>query len=309
MALQEPWVERYRPTTLDGYVFTDNTQRQQIETWIKEQSFPTLMFSGPPGCGKTTLAKILIKACNVDPKDILIINGSRENSIDTIRDKVMDRINLRWGDFNVVLFDECDYLSKNAQAALRNTIEECFEGTRFIFTCNYINKVIPALRSRCKELSFNNLNMDEFTVRVITVLDNENITSDVEVIMPYLDLYYPDLRKCLNEMESNSVGGVLQPVNLHQTSTTGYEQQVTDLIKQKKYLEARQVLCASVRPNEIEDVYKWMYNHLELWGDTQDKKDEAILVIRNALANHIAFSDPEINLSACFIELSQIVRK
>ena len=149
--MKQLWTEKYRPNDVDGYVFRDDEQKAQVKTWIDEGAIPHLLFSGAPGVGKTTLAKILIKQLEIDDFDVLEINASRENSIDTIRDKITGFVQtMPFGDFKVVLLDEADYISPNGQAALRGVMETYHASARFILTCNYPNRVIPALHSRCQ---------------------------------------------------------------------------------------------------------------------------------------------------------------
>ena len=145
------WVEKFRPSTIDGYVFRDQHQREQIQNWIKQESIPHLLFSGSAGIGKTTLAKILFNELDIHPLDILEINASRTNSVDDVRDKIINFVQMiPFGQFKVVLLDEADYLSPSAQAALRGVMEEYHTTSRFILTCNYPNRIIPALNSRCQ---------------------------------------------------------------------------------------------------------------------------------------------------------------
>ena len=149
--MKQLWVEQYRPNDVDGYVFRDEAQRTQVKQWIKEGSIPHLLFSGAAGIGKTTLAKILINQLGIDEYDLLELNASRENNVDTVRDRITNFVQtMPFGKFKVVLLDEADYLSPNAQAALRGVMESYSETARFILTCNYPHKIIPALHSRCQ---------------------------------------------------------------------------------------------------------------------------------------------------------------
>ena len=174
--MKELWVEKYRPKTVDGYVFRDDHQRKQINTWIKEKSIPHLLFSGSAGIGKTTLAKLLINEIGIEDYDVLEINASRENSVDVIRDKITNFVQMiPFGPFKVVLLDEADYLTLNAQAILRGLMETYASTSRFILTCNYPNKVIPALHSRCQGFHVEKTDQTEYTARVATILVEENI--------------------------------------------------------------------------------------------------------------------------------------
>ena len=165
--MKQLWTEKYRPNDIDGYVFRDEEQKAQVKTWIDSKSIPHLLFSGAPGVGKTTLAKILIKQLEIDDFDVLEINASRENSIDTIRDKITGFVQtMPFGDFKVVLLDEADYISPNGQAALRGVMETYHASARFILTCNYPNRVIPALHSRCQGFHIEKVDKTEFTARI-----------------------------------------------------------------------------------------------------------------------------------------------
>ena len=305
--MKQLWTEKYRPNDIDGYVFRDEEQKAQVKTWIDEGAIPHLLFSGAPGVGKTTLAKILIKQLDIDDFDVLEINASRENSIDTIRDKITGFVQtMPFGDFKVVLLDEADYISPNGQAALRGVMETYHASARFILTCNYPNRVIPALHSRCQGFHIEKVDRTEFTARVATVLVAENVEIDIETLDTYVRSTYPDLRKCLNLCQMNSTNGRLANVKGDEGNTSDWRVDAINLFKAGKIVEARKLMCATVRPEEMEDVFRWMYDNLELFATTQEGKDSAIMAIRTGLVNHSFVADPEINLSATMVELSQI---
>ena len=305
--MKELWTEKYRPKTINDYVFRDEAQKNQVQGWIDQKSIPHLLFSGAPGVGKTTLAKVLLNVLEVDEYDILEINASRENSVDTIRDKITGFVQtMPFGDFKVVLLDEADYISPNGQAALRGVMEMYANTARFILTCNYPNRVIPALHSRCQGFHIEKLDITEFTTRVAKVMLDEEVTPDLDVLDSYVKATYPDLRKCLNLCQMNTVDGVLQNPQESDNATADYKLQMVDMIKAGKIREARQLLCSQVRPDEMEDVFRWMYDNLELWSDSVEGQDKAILTIRKGLVNHAMVSDPEINLSATLVELAEL---
>jgi len=305
--MQELWTEKYRPQTVDDYVFRDEAQKNQVKGWVTEGAIPHLLFSGAPGVGKTTLAKILINELDIDEYDVLEINASRENSVDTIRDKITGFVQtMPFGKFKIVLLDEADYISPNGQAALRGVMETYASTARFILTCNYPNRVIPALHSRCQGFHIEKVDKTEFTARVATVAVTENVQIDIDTLDSYVKATYPDLRKCLNLVQMNTVDGVLQKPQESDGATADYKLQMVDMFKAGKIREARKLVCTQVRPDEMEDLFRWMYDNLELWGKTDDQQDSAILVIRNGLVNHSLVSDPEINLSATLVELTQI---
>ena len=306
--MKQLWVEQYRPKDVEGYVFRDEAQRDQVKQWIKAGTIPHLLFSGAAGIGKTTLAKILINALNIDEYDVLEINASRTNSVDDIRDSVVNFVStMPFGQFKIVLLDEADYLSPNAQAALRGVMEEYSQTARFIMTCNYPHKIIPALHSRCQGFHIEKVDHTEFTARAATVLVTEGVEFDIDTLDSYVKATYPDLRKCLNLLQMNTVDLKLKRPSETGTGTADYKLAMVDLFKSGKIREARTLLAAQARPEEMDEIFRWMYDNLDMWSKTPEGQDEAILVIRKGLVNHVSCADAEINLSATLVELSQIV--
>jgi len=300
------WVEKFRPSTIDGYVFRDQHQREQIQNWIKQESIPHLLFSGSAGIGKTTLAKILFNELDIHPLDILEINASRTNSVDDVRDKIINFVQMiPFGQFKVVLLDEADYLSPSAQAALRGVMEEYHTTSRFILTCNYPNRIIPALHSRCQGFHIEKIDMTEFTARAATILVEEGIEFDLDTLDTFVKATYPDLRKCINSIQMNSLDGTLHSPSKSDSGEADYKFDMVDLFKAGKISEARKLLCGKVRPEEVEDIFRWLYDNVEIFGN-EDQQDRAILIIKQGLVDHTLMSDAEINLAATLIRLSKL---
>jgi len=306
--MKELWVEKYRPKTTDDYVWIDREQKNMVETWIKDKYIPHLLLGGNAGAGKTTLAKVLVNELGIDPAEFLHINASRDNGVDVLRNKITNFCStMPMGPFKIVLLDEADYISPPAQGILRGVIEQYSDSVRFILTCNYPNKIIPALHSRLQTISFKRLDETEFTARLATILVTEGVDVDGETLKLYVKTTYPDLRKAINTVQMRSVTGKLEAPQTEDTEGD-YKLLMIDLFRQGRIREARNMIIKQISLDEYEDVFRFMYRNLDFWGKDEDTQDSALLLIRKGLVNHSMAADPEINLSATFVELERLAR-
>jgi len=306
--MKELWVEKYRPGTMADYVFTDATLKQQVETWVREKSIPHLLLSGSPGTGKTTLAKMLIAELDIDEYDVMFSNGSKEGRKIEWVDKLINFCQtMPFGRFKIVLIDEADFLNPNSvQPALRSLMEDYSETVRFIMTCNYPNKILPALHSRCQGFHIDRTDPTEFTARAATVLVSENIEFDLDTLDSYVKATYPDLRKCLQLLQANSTtGGLIKPGE-NDAGVKDWKLDSVAMFKAGKTREARTLICSQATVEDMDGMFRWMYDNLELWSTDPEKQDQAITIIRNGLASVPLVADQEINVSATLVELCQL---
>ncbi len=306
--MKELWVEKYRPRTVDDYVWIDRDQKHMVETWIDQKYIPHLLLAGTAGSGKTTLAKVLERELGVDPAEFLHINASRDNGVDFLRNKINNFCStMSMGPFKVVLLDEADYITPPAQGILRGMLEQYHEGVRFILTCNYPNKIIPALHSRLQTITFKTLDETDFTRRLATILVTEGVELDADTLSLYVKACYPDLRKAINTVQMRSTSGRLEAPKVEDTESD-YKLAMVDLFRQGRIREARNLIIKQISLEEYEDMFRFMYRNLDLWGNDVDTQDSALLLIRKGLVNHSMAADPEINLSATFVELERLTR-
>ena len=296
----ELWVEKYRPITLEGYVGNE-VIKNKIEDYLKQGSIQNLLLHGVAGTGKTTLAKLLVK--NIDC-DFLYINASDERGIDTIREKIQPfALSMGFNDVKIVILDEADYLTPQAQATLRHTIEACSATTRFILTCNYLERIISPLQSRCQTFEIIPPSKREVWQKCKTILNDENISSSPKEVEPIVDAHYPDIRKIINTLQGSIIDNEVKADHgsLKNTQLGGLV--VDALIRKAKLSEIRQILADS-GAREFDDLFKYIYDKSSvLFGD---REGEAILIIAKYQYEYTFVLEKEICIAAMLNKLLDI---
>jgi DNA polymerase III delta prime subunit len=302
------WSEKYRPKNLAEYVFHDEGLKNAVAKMVSDGSIPHLLLSGVQGSGKTTLSLALINELNIDPMDVLTINASDENDVETMRTKIKSFISTyAMGPFKVVRLEEADYITLNGQAVLRSMMQDYADVARFILTCNYENKIIPALKSRLQHFRFAKPDRDAVLEYAATVLVQERVKFTADLLEKYVAIGYPDIRKVINLLQQNTHDSRLQP--LQAAGEAGdYKFKLLELIETGSWVEARQVACAEVAREEWEDVYRFLYENLEKSPSfsSKEKWESGIVIIADHLYKHGIVADPEINAAAMFIRLEQV---
>lgn len=314
-AVNKLWPEKYRPKTIDDYIFNDDVHEAAFRGMIETKTIPHVMLSGIQGTGKTAIAQILIDACieqDVRDTDVLVINASDQNSVDDVRGQIKSHIlSYGMGSYKVILLQEADYLSPNAQGILRDYMEEYEEHCRFILTCNYQHKIIPAIRSRCQTFQFKAPDRDDIAARMVHILRSEGVTinkEDVGVIIEHIDGNYPDIRATINSLQQHTQDGKLSSPS-SAANTSDYKITIIDRIKSDDWDKLCEELSFSVADNEWEEVFEILYQNIILGSKFKKDKDkwgEAIVLIAEHLNRHYQSGKPHINGASLLIQLGHL---
>lgn len=301
----ELWVEKYRPQTLEEYVGNE-TIKNKIADYLKQGSIQNLLFYGVAGTGKTTLAKLIAKNLNCD---LLYINASDERGIDTIREKIIPfASSMSFSGVKIVILDEADYITPQAQATLRNTIEACSNTTRFILTCNYLERIISPLQSRCQTFEITPPSKDEVNNKCKSILNKEDISYENNDALTVINTHYPDIRKIINTLQGSVIDGGQRDYYLKIDNNSLKNTQlggliVDALIRKAKLSEIRQILADS-GAREFDDLFKYIYDKSStLFGE---REGEAILIIAKYQYEYTFVLEKEICIAAMLNKLLNI---
>jgi replication factor C small subunit len=273
------WCEKYRPQNLDEYIGNDSI-KESFKIYIEKQDIPHLLLFGPSGTGKTSLSKILTKNINCD---YLYINASSERGIDTFRDKVKDfSRGAGFKPLKIVILDESDAITAEGQAALRNMMETYSLHTRFILTCNYPEKIIPPIVSRCQTFEIKPLARIDIARKLAFILNKENVVFTKEDLKFIVETYYPDIRKIINFAQQSNIDGVIKIVKENAVDTDFYNK-IIEILKtppspETAVNDVRQLICSNATPDSLEPVFRYLLDHVEDYA----KGKEAVVILRLA---------------------------
>ena len=295
------WVEKYRPEQLEGYVGNQSII-EKVKIYLDSGDVPHLLFYGTAGTGKTTLAKLIAK--NIDC-DLMYINASDENNVETVREKIKNFAStIGFRQWKLIILDESDYLTPNAQAALRNLMETFSKTTRFILTCNYVEKIIDPIQSRCQVFGITPPSKKDVAVRVSSILQLEKVTFKPEDLVSIINAGYPDIRRILNSCQRQVVNGELK-VDKQSLIEANYMEKVLELLKSKPdkkqlFTSVRQIIADS-QVKDFTALYRFLFDHLDDFATVHIAG--VILILAEAQYQDSFVTDKEINVMSAFVKI------
>lgn len=299
------WVEAYRPLVLADYVGNEHL-KSKVAQYLEAGDIPHLLLYGKAGTGKTTLAKLIVNSIECD---YMIINASDENNVETVRNKVKNfASSMGFKPFKILILDEFDYMTPNAQAILRNLMETFSQHCRFILTCNYVEKVIEPIQSRCQTFQIIPPTKREVAIRVASILASENVKFEPKDLVPIIDASYPDIRKVINTCQLNSIKGVLK-VDVQNLLENDYKSKVIDILKSKddkrnKYMNCRQMIIDS-KVTDFTELYTLLYDKVDEYAG--DNTANVILILGESVYKSALAIDKEIIAAACLIQILNLL--
>jgi len=299
------WVEKYRPIKLDDYVGNEHL-KEKVSGYIESEDVPHLLLFGRAGTGKTTLAKLIVKSIECD---YMVINASDENNVDTVRNKVKNFASSQgFKKYKIIILDEFDYMTPNAQAILRNLMETFSKHCRFILTCNYVEKIIDPIQSRCQTFQIVPPSKKEVAVQISKILGSEQIKFEPKELVPIIDSSYPDIRKVINTCQLNSSNGNLK-VDTQNILDSDIKVKVLELLKSKddkrnKYMKIRQAVADS-RIQDFTELYSFLYEKVGEYAD--GNTSNVIITLSEGQYKDALVIDKEITFMATIIQILNIL--
>jgi replication factor C small subunit len=299
------WVEKYRPSVLENYVGNEHL-KDKVKGYIENGDVPHLLLYGRAGTGKTTLAKLIVNSTNCD---YMLINASDERGIDIIRNKVRTFAStVGFKDNKIIILDEFDYMTPDAQASLRNLMETFSKHCRFILTCNYVEKVIEPIQSRCQTFQIVPPTKKDVAIQISKILKSEDVKFEVKDLVPIIDSGYPDIRKIINTCQLNSNKGVLK-VDVENLLENDYKMKILDILKsgddkRNRYMKLRQTLIDS-RVTDFTELFTLLYDRVDEYAPSNTAN--VILALSQGQTNHFHSIDKEIPMAACLIEINSLL--
>ena len=299
------WVEKYRPTTLDTYIGNEHL-KSKVKVYLESGDLPHLLLFVKAGTGKTTLAKLLVN--NIDC-DYLYINASDENNVETVRNKVKNFAStMGFKDYKVIILDDCDYITPNAQAALRNLMETFSKHCRFILTCNFVERIIDPIQSRCQSFQVIPPNKNDVAKHLHNILTQEGVGYEREDLGILVNSGYPDIRRVINGAQRQSIGGKLS-IDKQSIVENDYKMKLLEILKtqdKKNAFKNIRQLMADSKVTAVADLFRLLYDEVDSYGS--GKVADCILIIAKYELSDAQVVDKEINAMAMLIEILSTIK-
>ena len=296
------WVEKYRPTDLSTYVGNEHL-KEKVKVYLESEDVPHLLLYGKAGTGKTTLAKIVVN--NIDC-DYMYINASDENKVDDVRNKIKTfASSVGFKSLKVIILDECDYLTPNAQAALRNLMETFSKHCRFILTCNYVERIIDPIQSRCQSYKVVPPSKKEVAQQMVNILKEENCQFELDDIALIVNAGYPDIRRVINSAQRQIIDGKLT-IDTSSVIQNNYKLQLLEMLTSGAKLNDIRQLMANNSITDYSELYRLLYDEVDKYGS--GKSAECILSIAQGQYQDVHVVDKEINFMSTLIKLMEILK-
>jgi replication factor C small subunit len=299
------WVEKYRPSKLDDYVGNEHL-KGKVAGYLETEDVPHLLFFGKAGTGKTTLAKLIVKSIECD---YMIINASDENNVETVRNKVKNfASSMGFKKYKIIILDEFDYMTPNAQAILRNLMETFSAHCRFILTCNYIEKIIEPIQSRCQTFQIIPPTKKDVAMQMSKILKAEGVEFDIKDLVPIIDSCYPDIRKSINTCQLNSLKGKLH-VDIQNLLDNDYKMKVLEILKSKddkrnKYMKVRQTIL-DAKTTDFTELFTLLYDKVDEYAG--ENTSNVILILGDGVSKSAVAIDKDIIAAATLIQILNII--
>ena len=296
------WVEKYRPTSLDTYIGNEHL-KEKVKVYLESEDVPHLLLYGVAGTGKTTLAKVITN--NIDC-DYLYINASDENNVDNVRTKIKNfASSIGFKSLKVVILDEADFLTPNAQAALRNLMETFSKHCRFILTCNYVERIIDPIQSRCQPYKIVPPSRKDVAKQMVYILDTENVSYKLDDVALIVNAGYPDIRRVINSAHRQVVNGELK-IDVSSVIQSDYKIQLLDLVSSSANFNDIRQMIADNSVSDYAELYRLLYDEVDTYSN--GKVAECILVIAEGEFNDVNVVDKEICFMATLIKIMRIIK-
>ena len=296
------WVEKYRPMDLSTYVGNEHL-KEKVKVYLESEDVPHLLLFGKAGTGKTTLAKIVVN--NIDC-DYMYINASDENKVDDVRNKIKTfASSVGFKSLKVIILDECDYLTPNAQAALRNLMETFSKHCRFILTCNYVERIIDPIQSRCQSYKVVPPSKKEVAQQMVSILNQESIDYELDDVALIVNAGYPDIRRVINSAQRQVVNGKLT-IDTSSIIQNNYKLQLLEMLSNNSKLNDIRKLIADNSISDYSEIYRLLYDEVDNYGN--GKQAECIMNIAEAQFQDVNVVDKEINFMSLIIRLLRLLK-